>query len=199
MVAILALLVGCTPEPASIKFDGEAKVTVNAKDAVDVQKASVLDADGKAIDPMPALTWSVAPDSVAKLEGTKITPIGNGEATVTAAVGDVKGTYAFVVALPDKVEVAGYTAGTPWPVGQSAQLTATVKAGDMAVAGQTITWSSSADTIATVSADGTVNGVAAGTATITAKAGDLMGTVDVVIGDAPATADAAAAPAAAPK
>lgn len=197
MVALLALFVGCAPTPASIKFDGDAKVTVNKLEQVDVLKATVLDADGKAIEPQPALTWSVTPDTVAKLEGAKVAPVANGEATVTAAVGEVKANYTFVVALPDKVEIAGYTAGTPWPVGQSAQLKATVKAGETEVAGETVTWTSSADTVATVAADGTVTGVAAGTATITATAGALTSTVDVTIGgEAVAATDAAAAPAA---
>ncbi len=188
MVALLALFVGCAPTPASIKFDGDATVSVNKLDQVDVLKATVLDAEGKAIEPQPALTWTVTPDSVAKLEGAKVTPVANGEATVTAAVGEVKNKYAFIVALPDKVEIAGYTAGTPWPAGQSAQLTATVKAGETALAGETVTWSSSADTVATVQADGTVTGVAPGTATITAASGALSSTVDVTIGDAAAVA-----------
>ncbi|MDP2317687.1 MAG: Ig-like domain-containing protein [Pseudomonadota bacterium] len=192
MVALLALFVGCAPTPASIKFDGDAKVSVNKLDQVDVLKATVLDAEGKAIEPQPALTWTVSPDSVAKLEGAKVTPIANGEATVTAAVGEVKNKYTFVVALPDKVEIAGYTAGTAWPVGQSAQLTATVKAGETALTGETVTWSSNADTVATVAADGTVMGVAAGMATITATSGALTSTVDVTIGDAAVAATDAA-------
>lgn len=197
MVALLALLVGCAPTPASIKFDGDAKVTVHKLDAVDVNKATVLDADGKAIDPQPPLTWAVTPDSVAKLDGTKVTPVANGEATVTASVGEVKGTYTFAVALPDKVEIAGYTAGSAWPVGQSATLTATVKAGDAVIEGETVTWSSSDANIAEVGADGTVNGKAAGTATITATSGTLTATVDVTIGgEAVATTDGAAPPAA---
>lgn len=188
MVALLALFVGCAPTPASIKFDGDATVSVNKLDQVDVLKATVLDAEGKAIEPQPTLTWAVTPDSVAKLEGTKVTPVANGEATVTAAIGEIKNTYAFVVALPDKVEIAGYTAGTPWPAGQSAQLTATVKAGETVLTGETVTWSSNADTVATVQADGTVTGVAVGTATITATSGALTSTVDVTIGEAAAVA-----------
>jgi peptidyl-tRNA hydrolase len=202
MVALLALFVGCAPTPASIKFDGDAKVTVHKLDQVEVNKATVLDAEGKALEPQPALTWTVGPDTVAKLEGTKVAPVGNGEATVTAAVGEVKANYTFVVALPDKIEIAGYTAGSAWPVGQSAQLKAMVKAGETEVAGETVSWTSSADTVATVAADGTVTGVAAGTATITATSGSLTATVDVTIGgEAVATADGAAPadPAAAPK
>jgi hypothetical protein len=195
MVALLALL-ACSPEPASIKFDGEPTVTVHTLDAVGVQKATVLDADGKAIEPQPQLTWSVNPPAVAKLEGDKVTPVANGESTVEAAVGAVKGNYKFVVALPDKIEIAGYTAGTPWPAGQSAKLDAKVMAGDKVVEGQTVTWSSNNEAVATVAADGTVNGVADGTATITATSGALTASQDVTIGGAVAAVPAdGAAPA----
>jgi hypothetical protein len=196
MVALLALLTGCAPEPASIKFDGEPVVTVHNTDAMPVNKATVLDADGKALDPQPALTWAVNPPAVAKLDGAKVTPVANGEATVEAKVGEIKNQYKFVVALPDKVEVAGYTAGSAWPVGQDAQLTATVKAGDAAVDGQTVTWTSSDAAVATVDDKGLVHGVADGKATITATSGSLNATVDIAIGTAVvAAADPAAAPA----
>ena len=184
MVAFLSLLSACAPEPASIKFDGEPKVTVHAMDAKAVNKATVLDKDGKALDPQPQLTWSVNPATVAKLDGNKVNPVGNGEATVQATVGEVKNAYKFVVALPDKIEIAGYTAGSPWPVGGTTQLTATVKAGDAAVEGQATAWKSSDDTKATVDANGMVTGVADGTATVTATSGALSATVDVAIGGA---------------
>ena len=107
MFFTLALL-ACTPEPASIKFEGADSITVNTLDAVDVSKATVLDKDGKALDPQPAITWSVTPATVAKLDGAKVTPVASGEAKVEAKVGEVKGAYKFVVALPDKLEIAGY-------------------------------------------------------------------------------------------
>ena len=196
MLSIVAsLLIGCSPEPASIKFDGDATVTVHTMDASPVNKATVLDKDGKALDPQPQINWSVNPASVAKLDGAKVVPVANGEATVEAKVGEVKGSYKFVVALPDKVEIAGYTAGTPWPVGQSTTLTATVKAGDATVDGQKVEWSSSDANIAEVDANGAVMGKAEGAATITAKSGDLSATVDVTIGGA-AVATTEAAPAA---
>lgn len=196
MIVLLAsLLTGCAPEPASIKFDGEATTTVHTMDAVAVNKATVLDKDGKALDPQPALTWKVSPDAVAKLDGTKVTPVANGEASVEAKVGEIKASYKFVVALPDKVEIAGYDAAKPWPVGASAPLTATVKAGDAAVEGQTVTWSSSDAAIAEVDAAGMVMGKAEGKATITATAGTLTSTVEVTIGGtAVAATDAAPAP-----
>lgn len=188
MTALLFLLAGCAPQPASIKFDGKPEVVVHTKDAVAVQKATVLDKDGKAIDPQPTLTWKVDPATVAKYDANKVTPVGNGEATVEASTGTVKGTYKFKVAFPDKVEIAGYSA--PVGVGATVNLTASVMAGADKVDGQTIAWMSSDETKAKVDASGVVTGVAEGTATITASAGDLKATQDVTVGAAAATADA---------
>lgn len=200
MVALLALaLTGCSPTPASIKFDGEPTATVHTLDAVAVKKATVLDADGKPLDPQPTdLSWSVNPATVATLDKTNVKPVGNGDATVEAKVGDVKASYKFVVALPDKVEIAGYTAGTPVAVGATQALTAAVMAGADKVDGTTITWESANTAVATVDASGMVTGVTVGTSTIKATAGELSATVDVTIGDAaaaPAVAgDATVAP-----
>ncbi len=193
MLSILIALVGCSPEPASIKFDGEQTVTVHTLDAAAMNKATVLDKEGKALDPQPKLACSVNPASVAKLDGEKVAPVANGEATVECKVGEVKGAYKFVVALPDKVEVAGYDATQAWAVGASTQLTATVKAGDAAVEGQTVAWSSSDANIAEVDANGNVLGKAEGKATVTATSGTLTASVEVTIGGAVATTDAAPA------
>jgi hypothetical protein len=197
MVALLSLFIACAPQPASISFEAETQ-TVNTLDAVAALKATVKDAEGNALAEQPALTWTVDPATVAALEGTNVKPAGAGEATVTAAVGEVKGSYKFIVALADKVEIAGYTAGTPWAVGATQTLTATVKAGETALTGQTVTWSSSDENVAAVDASGVVTGKADGKATITAKLNDTVSsTVEVAVGTAvvAVAADAAAAPA----
>ena len=68
MIVLLAsLLTGCSPDPASIKIDGDATVNVHTLDALDVAKATVLDKDGKALDPQPKIDWTVTPAEVAKL------------------------------------------------------------------------------------------------------------------------------------
>ena len=192
MLSIITLvLTACAPAPHSIKFDGEQTVTVHTLDAVAQAKATVLDKEGKAINPQPKLACSVNPASVAKLDGEKVAPVANGEASVECKVGEVKGAYKFVVALPDKVEIAGYDATAAWPGGGSTQLTAAVKAGDAAVEGQTVAWSSSDANIAEVDANGNVLGKAEGKATVTATSGTLTASVEVTIGGAVATTDAA--------
>lgn len=191
IVFLASILAGCTPEAASIKFDGASPVTVHTLDAVPVAKATVLDKDGNALAEQPTLTWSVSPAEVASLDGGNVKPAANGTAKVEASINAVKGAYDFVVALPDKVEIAGYAG--PVGVGADAQLTGTVKAGDAAVDGQTVTWATNNETIATVDATGKVHGVAEGTATITATSGALSATLDVAVGAAVAATDAAPA------
>lgn len=192
MVAFLsALLVGCAPTPASIKIEG-ADVTVNKVDAVAIPKATVLDAEKKAIEPQPTLTWKVEPATVAKLDGTKVVPVANGTAKVTATLDKLTASYNFTVALPDAIEVAGYTAGTPIPAGGSVKLTAKVKSGDKEVPGMTVTWASDNEAVAKVDKDGNVTTVAEGTANIKATLDKLNSTVAVTVGAAAAAADAAA-------
>lgn len=78
------------------------------------------------------------------------------------------------------VEVSPPTAAPA--VGQTVQLTATAKtAAGTAVAGKTITWSSSAEAVASVSATGLVTAVTPGPATITATADGVSGTATVTV------------------
>lgn len=194
MISILvALLVACGgPTPASIKLDGEQAKVVHSVDPVAVNAASVLDAEGNALHEQPAVTWTVTPDTVAKLDGSNIVPVGNGDATITAAVGDIKSEYKLTVQLPDSVAVTGYAPGDAWPMGESKALTATVKSGETAIAGAPVTWASDNAAIATVDDKGLVTGVAEGTANITATSGALSAVTSVTIQPAaPATADAA--------
>jgi hypothetical protein len=67
-------------------------------------------------------------------------------------------------------------------VGQSAQLTATLRDVDgNELSGKGVTWTSSAGTIAAVSADGLVAGQAAGTASITATSEGVSGSTTVTV------------------
>jgi hypothetical protein len=193
LMMLVALLTGCAPSPASIKLEGEPTVTVYAKDPVALEKATVLDANNAPIEPQPTATWTITPDTVAKLEGDKVVPVGNGEATITATLGELKAEYKLTVAIPDTIVLAGYTPGEAFDLNTTKQLTATVKAGDKDVPNQTIAWATDKAEVATVNETGLVTGVAAGTATISATSGNLTQSVAVTVGAAaPAVADAAA-------
>ena len=85
-------------------------------------------------------------------------------------------------------------------VGKTTKLSATPKdANGTALGGRSVTWSSSSNTIATVDANGTVTGVAAGTATISAASEGKTATANITVKlDVPAIPVASVSVAAAP-
>ena len=91
----------------------------------------------------------------------------------------------FAVACGSDPEVESVTVGPENPtvaVGATTKLTATVKDADgMNIADAEVTWKSSAEAVATVDDNGTVTGVAAGTADITATSGSASGKVKVTV------------------
>ena len=69
-------------------------------------------------------------------------------------------------------------------LGTTVQLSAEVRdQNDRVMAGATVTWTSSANSVATVDASGLVTGVAVGAATITASAGSGQGTAEITVMD----------------
>ena len=91
----------------------------------------------------------------------------------------------FAVACGTDPEVDSVTVTPANPtvaVGATTELTATVKDADgMTITDAEVTWSSSAEAMATVDDMGTVTGVAAGTADITATSGSASGKVTVTV------------------
>jgi len=105
-LSLVSLLsAGCAPTPASIAFDGgDAQIVIHAMDNVPLRRAIVLDADGKILDPQPSptmMSWTVTPASVATLDTHMVKPVGNGQATVEAKIGDAHGKYVLTVDLDD--------------------------------------------------------------------------------------------------
>lgn len=104
----LFLFPGCAPEPASITFDGgNERVVVHARDGVPVKRAVVRDADGKALDPQPRVTWDVDRTDVVALADGKLVPVDDGIARVRARVAHISASYTFVVELDDGPAKAG--------------------------------------------------------------------------------------------
>jgi hypothetical protein len=183
MTTIFAMLVGCGQTPASVTFEGDPNVVATTADPMPVHKATVVDADKKPLATQPAVTWTVTPDSVARLDGDKVVPVGNGEAKVKACAGETAcGEYTVKVAMPDDIEVTGVD-GVEWKIGATAQLAAKVMAGEMEVAGQKITWTSDNPAVVTVDDKGMVTAVTAGNATVTAQSGAISTPVSLAILD----------------
>ena len=129
----------------------------------------------------PTVRWASSDEAVATVDGGVVTAVSPGTATVTATCGSVSAECAITV-LKKVIPVSGITLDRTvleLAEGESADLTATVAPED--ATDKTVTWSSSNEAVATVSADGLVKAVAGGEATITAAAGDCTATCKVTV------------------
>ncbi len=129
-----------------------------------------------------AVTWTSSNEKVATVNAGTVTFVGEGTATITVTVGNQTATCtvtakAKVIAV-EKVTLDKTTATLT--VGDTATLKATVTPDN--ATDKTVTWTSSDETVATVK-DGVVTAVKAGTATITAKAGEKTATCTVTVKD----------------
>ncbi|MDE5871450.1 MAG: Ig-like domain-containing protein, partial [Muribaculaceae bacterium] len=119
------------------------------------------------------VTWTSDNEEVASVDTDgKVTAISLGEATITATCGPVSATCKVTVVLTPVENVTLSAESLDLVEGETATLTATVAPAD--ATDKTITWTSDNDEVATVSADGEVTAVKAGTATITATTANGM-------------------------
>ena len=114
-----------------------------------------------------SIVWTSSDEKIAtvRADGT-VTAITNGSVTISASCGEAKAECTVTV----YTTATGLTvskAALGLKVGASERIAATPT--PEAAAGQPVTWKSSNDKIATVSADGTITAIAKGTATISAS------------------------------
>ena len=123
------------------------------------------DADNKAV------TWSTSNSSVATVSTKgKVTAKGPGTATITATTKDGGYTASCSVSVTQPVTgVSLNTQSLNLNIGSTSTLTATISPSN--ASNKNVTWSSNANSIATVS-NGVVTAVSAGTATITVTTSD---------------------------
>jgi uncharacterized protein YjdB len=125
--------------------------------------------------------------------------VANGSAKVTASIDGVSGSASITVAQEVATVKVTPTAHTLVSLGETAQLTASTEdANRNSISGKTFTWSSSDESVATVSSSGMVTAVANGAATVTAMTDGVGGAADVTVAQevasvavTPATADLA--------
>ena len=126
------------------------------------------------------VTWSSSNTAVATVKDGKVTAVKAGTATITAKAGGKSATCTVTVTKAT-VAVTSVTldkTSLSLKVNEELTLTATVKPDN--ATDKTVTWSSSNTSVATVTG-GTVKGIKAGTATITAKAGGQSATCQVTV------------------
>jgi uncharacterized protein YjdB len=141
-----------------------------------------MDANGAVISGA-LVTWSVDHANIAIVSSTGlVTGQAQGAAIVTATSGSVHFDVPVTVTLPPANAVIVSPSSVALLVTQQQQLTATVTdAGGNTLPGQTVTWTSSDPTIATVGTTGLVFAILPGTATITGTSGTASGVSHVTV------------------
>ncbi len=129
------------------------------------------------------VSWSSNNTAVATVNPQGlVTAVGNGTATITARAGNASASVPVTVMQSAGSITIEPSSATLMALGETAQLTATVlDRNGQPVSGAVVTWASSDEAVATVSAQGLVTAVSNGTATITARAGDASATAEVTV------------------
>jgi hypothetical protein len=142
--------------------------------------ARALAAGGAAV-PAGAPTWSSSDASVGRVSGDGVfTAVAPGSVTVSAVIAGVTGRATIEVGTAAVRSIVLEPAQVSLTRGERVSLQAQPRGRSGAVE-SAVSWSSSAPDVATVSPSGEVVAVGSGTATITARAGNVSGTVPVTV------------------
>ena len=141
--------------------------------------------DGSTANVSSTVTWSVNSSSIATINATGLaTGKASGSVNVTASLSGMSGSATLQVQASTKtvtaISVAPKTASVNVGAQQSFTATATYSDGSSGAI-SSVTWSSSAPSIATVTAGGIATGVSAGSTTITAASGAVTGTATLTV------------------
>jgi trimeric autotransporter adhesin len=175
------------PSVASVRVTpSSAAITVGG--TVHMQ-AAALDAGGNPLTGR-TVTWTSDNEGVATVDNTGlVTGIAIGATTITATVEGKSGTAGIALAAQVAASISVAPSSVSITVGQTSQLTPTVKdASNAVISGAPVTWSIDNGSIATVSSTGLVTGLSPGTATVTATSGAAHTTVSVTVAAAPPNA-----------
>lgn len=157
----------------------------NAPQSLSVGSSVQLDAAVSPEDYICHISWKSSDNSVLRvLSNGKVVAVGQGEAVITASIGEATSSVTITVTgeQPGESGLTGvsldrYTL-TLYAGEEAEQLTATLKPeGTEAV----VRWTSSNQTAATVSQDGKVTPLAAGVTVVTAAAGDYRASCIVTV------------------
>ena len=172
-----------TPEPARPTTVTVAPATpeLAALGATVQLRAAVRD-QSSAVMAGATVTWTSSASSVATVDASGlVTAAGNGTATITASAGSASGSAVVTVMQSAGSVVVSPAADTVAP-GDTLRLAAEAfDENAHRVEGAEFGWSSSDVSVATVDASGLVTGVAEGTATVTAAAGDASGASEITV------------------
>ncbi len=145
--------------------------------------ATLLDVGGHPLTGR-VLTWTSAQPDIARIDDTGVvTGVAPGTAAITAASEGKTGTSSIVVVLPPAASITVTPTLKALAIGETVTLTAVARDSSNAIiVGAPVSWTSSNESVATVSATGQVAAVGAGIATITAQSGPATAAATIVVG-----------------
>lgn len=185
LITISVLVFGCspnktsapTPRILSIEITPTAPITVVVGHSQQF-KATALYVDGSSADITMKVNWNSTSAAIATISPSGLaTGVATGSTSITAALSGVTSTaVSLKVAILSSVEITPASPAT-LAVGTIQQLKATGYYSDGSVADITsqVTWLSSNTSVARISSDGSVTGVAAGKVDITATLDGVTG------------------------
>jgi uncharacterized protein YjdB len=149
--------------------------------------AILLDAQGRALTGR-AIAWSSDNSAVATVDAVTgvVTPVSIGSANIIATSEGTIGSAVLTVTPAPVATVTVALVPTSITAVETSQATATIRdANGGLLTGRAITWSSSNEAVATVSAQGVVTAVAVGTASITGTSESQSGNATITVTQAP--------------
>ena len=157
----------------------------NAPQSLTVGSSAMLEANVDSDSYVKYVSWESSDTSVLRvLSNGKVVAVGQGEAVITASIGEATSSVTITVTgeQPGESDLTGvsldrYTL-TLYAGEEAEQLTATLKPEGTEA---TIRWTSSNQTAATVSQDGKVTPLSAGVTVVTAAAGDYRASCIVTV------------------
>jgi len=193
LLLAVALIAACdsatAPEPVPTTVDiTPTTLAFTAIGQAQSLSAQVRDQNGNAMSGV-AVTWSSSASTVVDVSASgEVTARGNGTAQVTARAGNAAGSATVQVAQTAATLALSSSALTFASFGETRSLTGEVRdANGNTIAGAAITWTSSATSVAEVSASGLVTARGNGAAQITARSGTLTSTASVQVTQVPAS------------
>lgn len=138
--------------------------------------ATITPADA---DPKEPITWTTSDETIATVDGGKVTAVKEGEATVTATSDGKSATCIVKVDYIHVSEISLDITEKTLYAGETLKLTATVSPENSTY--RTVEWTSSDKSVAIVDAEGKVDAIGKGTTTITAKADGKTGTCQIEV------------------
>jgi trimeric autotransporter adhesin len=144
--------------------------------------AEPRDEQGRAIG-QQRVVWSSSNTAIATVDSLgNVTTLADGYAEVRATVNQSSGKSRWWVRKPEVATVTVTPAAAALVVGQTVSLEAQPYAKNgAALSGRSVTWSSTANAVATVSASGVVTAGAAGTAQIRATIEGVVGNAEITV------------------